>query len=314
MTALNNSGIKVFDGIEMGIGTWAWGDRMFWGYGDQYKEKDVEEAFNDGIANGITFFDTAETYGLGKSELILGKLIKKENKPIKIATKMMPYPWRLCKGSLKKALKDSLKRLDLDKVDLYQMHFPLKPISVNTWMERMADVVEEGLITSIGVSNYNLEQTRSAHETLKRRGYGLASNQMEYHLLNRKIETNGIKEYCQNEGIKIIAYSPLAMGVLTGKYTPENPPRGVRAGMYNRGLLERIQPLIRIMSRIGNEHEGKTAGQVALNWAIQKDTLPIPGAKNTNQMSQNLGALGWKLTPDEMEILDEVSMSVSQVK
>jgi aryl-alcohol dehydrogenase-like predicted oxidoreductase len=117
-------------------------------------------------------------------------------------------------------------------------------------------------------------------------------------------------EYCRQEGIKLIAYSPLAMGVLTGKYSPGNPPKGIRASRYPSSLLERIQPLLRAMIRIGNEHDGKSAGQVALNWIIQKNALPIPGAKNAYQMEQNLGALGWCLDNDEMAILDEISSQV----
>jgi len=108
---------------------------------------------------------------------------------------------------------------------------------------------------------------------------GLASNQVEYHLLERRIEKNGLLERCNEQGIKIIAYSPLAMGILTGKYTPENPPSGVRASQYNRGFLEKVQPLIKNMKKMGMNHDGKTASQVALNWIICKGALPIPGAK-----------------------------------
>jgi len=117
---------------------------------------------------------------------------------------------------------------------------------VETWMNRMADLVEEGLIGGIGVSNYTLEQTVASNETLKKRGLKLASNQVEYHLLERRIESNGLMEYCNAEGIKLIAYSPMAMGVLTGKYTPENPPKGTRAAQYNREYLLKIQPLLKL--------------------------------------------------------------------
>ena len=140
----------------------------------------------------------------------------------------------------------------------------------------------------------------------------MASNQVEYHLMERRIETNGLKEYCQHEGIKIIAYSPLAMGILTGKYTPEKLPRGLRSGQYNRDYLEKVQPLIKTLIRIGNDHDGKTAGQVALNWLICKDVLPIPGVKNVDQVVQNLGATGWRLGQDEVELLEEISKSVSK--
>lgn len=299
-----------FNDIEMGVGTWAWGDRLFWGYGDGYTEEQVEEAFIQAINNRMTFFDTAEVYGQGKSEVILGRLLKLTDQPVKVADKIMPYPWRIFKRSFRNTLKESLRRLDLEKLDLYQMHYPGIMISVTRWMNQMADVLEEGLISAIGVSNFNLDQTITAHETLKKRGFKLTSNQVEYNLLERRIESSGLMEYCGREGIKIIAYSPLAMGVLTGKYTPGNPPRGVRASRYPNSLLERIQPLLRTMTRIGNERDGKTAGQVALNWIMRKNALPIPGAKNVTQMEQNLGALGWKLDDDAMALLDEISSQV----
>lgn len=306
------AGNVFFADIDMGVGTWSWGDRLYWGYGDTYGESEIQDAFNESITNGITFFDTAEVYGQGKSEILLGKLIKTTKAPLKIATKMMPFPWRISSNSLRKALTASLKRLGLPKIDLYQMHWPLKPIPVTDWMNRMADMVEEGLITAVGVSNYNLEQTVSAHETLKKRGLTLTSVQLEYHLLDRRVETNGIMDYCREQGIKLIAYSPLASGVLTGKYSAQNLPRGGRASQFDRARLERIQPLLRTMIRLGNEHDGKTAGQVALNWIMRKGALPIPGAKNIDQMAQNLGARGWQLDESEMGILDEISQQVAR--
>lgn len=303
---------EFFSDIDMGVGTWAWGDRLYWGFGDAYGEPEIEEAFSECISNGITFFDTAEVYGQGKCEILLGKLLKTTKTPVKIATKMMPFPWRLSSKSLKKALFGSLKRLGLSEIDLYQMHWPLKPIHVTDWMNRMADLVEEGLVTAVGVSNYSLEQTISAHEALRKRGLPLTSVQLEYHLLDRRVETNGIMDYCRAQGIKLIAYSPLASGILTGKYSAQHLPRGGRASQFDRARLEKIQPLLRAMIRIGNEHDGKTAGQVALNWIMRKGALPIPGAKNVDQMAQNLGARGWQLDESEMGMLDEISQHVAQ--
>jgi aryl-alcohol dehydrogenase-like predicted oxidoreductase len=302
----------IFNGIQMGIGTWAWGDRLVWGYGNGYAENEIRQAFQECVAGGIRFFDTAEVYGQGKSETMLGEFCAQEEEEFILATKMMPFPWRIWKGSLKYALKNSLRRLQLAKVHLYQMHWPLPPVKVETWMNRMADMVEEGLVRGVGVSNYNLEQTIASNETLKKRGLKLASNQLEYHLLERRIEKNGLMEYCSAEGIKIIAYSPMAMGVLTGKYTPDNPPKGTRAAQYNRDYLLKIQPLLKAMIRIGNDTEGKSAGQVALNWCIQKGTIPIPGVKNAKQATQNMGALGWDLKLEDVALLDELSFEVTK--
>jgi aryl-alcohol dehydrogenase-like predicted oxidoreductase len=302
----------IFDHVKIGLGTWSWGDRLVWGYGNGYSDQDIEEVFSLAIASGIRFFDTAEVYGRGKSERFLGKLLKTTQEKTIVATKFMPFPWRLGKKSFTRALRASLERLDLPSVALYQIHWPLPPVSIKTWMEYMLEAHQEGLIEAVGVSNYDLRQTLEASDFLEKEGLHLTSTQMEYHLLERRIEKNGLMKECADRGIKIIAYSPLAMGILTGKYSPENPPSGVRASQYNREFLGRIQPLILMMKKMGMNHDGKTASQVALNWVMGKGVIPIPGAKNTHQLELNVGALGWHLSEDEMSMLDEMSDTVSK--
>lgn len=313
MDQFKDNARTLFSDIEIGIGTWAWGDRFVWGYGNKYKEEDVIQAYHEAIQNKIIFFDTAEVYGQGKSESFLGKLIPETEIPVRIATKMMPYPWRLGNSALRNALKGSLERLGLQKVDLYQMHWPMPPMPVEHWMTQMAEAYQSGLIGAIGVSNYDLEKTKKSVTTLRKFGLELASNQLEYHLLERRIEKNSLMKYCAENNIKVIAYSPLAMGILSGKYTPENPPKGARASQYSRELLARIQPLIKQLKRIGQDHDGKTASQVAINWVICKGALPIPGAKNARQAAENAGAIGWKLTEAEVAELDELSDKVAPI-
>ena len=299
-----------FQGLELGVGTWAWGDRMFWGYRREYGEQEVQEAFNASLQAGLTFFDTAEVYGQGQSEKLLGKFIREAGRPVMVATKFMPFPWRLTAKSLARALKASLARLGLPKVELYQMHQPLRPIKVETWMGAMAEVCQAGLTNSIGVSNYDQKLTQRCWDALQREGLRLASIQEEYHLLNRKIEKDGLLKFCREIGVKVIAYSPLAQGVLTGKFTSENPPRGFRDQKYTRSYLDQVKPLIGLMKKIGMDHEGKSVGQVALNWCICKGTLPIPGAKSVSQAEQNAGATGWRLAEHEVDLLDETSDQV----
>lgn len=300
----------VFENISLGIGTWAWGDSLFWNYGRGYGEEDLRQVFQKSLAAGVRFFDTAEVYGQGKSETFLGRFIEESSAKVIVATKFMPFPWRLRRKSLIKALKKSLSRLGLPMVDLYQIHNNLPPVTVETWMEAMLEAVQAGLVGAVGVSNYDRQQTQRALDTLTSQGVPLASNQVEYHLLNRTIEKNGLLDQCREQGVTIIAYSPLAQGILSGKYSPEHLPGGVRRGRYGRRYLDQIQPLLRVMRKIGADREGKTPAQVALNWTICKGTLPIPGAKTPGQLEQNLGALDWKLTEEEIAQLDETSDQV----
>jgi aryl-alcohol dehydrogenase-like predicted oxidoreductase len=302
---------SILDAFSMGIGTWSWGDRTWWGYGTDYGEHDVHEAFQACIKAGLTLFDTAEVYGSGKSESFLGSLIHDIQPRIYVATKFMPYPWRLSRNALRKALQRSLKRLGLTKVDLYQVHWPFPPLPVEYWIQGMIEVFQAGLIGEIGVSNYNADQMSRSIELLGKNGISLTSNQVEYNLLKRKVEKNGLLQQCQKEGIRLIAYSPMAQGVLSGKYSPQNPLTGIRERRYDVRYLARVQPLLRTMKEIGENHSGKTQSQIAINWVICKGAIPIPGAKNRKQAELNLGALGWKLTDKEIALLDEMSDQVT---
>jgi aryl-alcohol dehydrogenase-like predicted oxidoreductase len=295
----------------LGTGAWAWGDKLFWGFGSGYADSDVKSAFDASLGAGIDFFDTAEVYGSGRSEKFLGEFTRQTNQPVFIATKFFPYPWRWRQSNLLQALRGSLQRLGLKCVDLYQLHQSFPPVPIETWMAALAEAVDAGLARAVGVSNYNAEQTRRAHATLARRGIPLASNQVKYSLLDRRIERNGVMNTCRELGVTVIAYSPIEMGLLSGKYTPENPVPGLRSRRYSRAYLARIQPLIVRLREIGMAH-GKTPAQVALNWTMRKSTVPIPGAKNARQAQENAGALGWRLSEDEIAVLDTASDRVSQ--
>jgi aryl-alcohol dehydrogenase-like predicted oxidoreductase len=205
-----------------------------------------------------------------------------------------------------RSLRKSLKRLQLNHVDLYQIHTPLGWWSKPKYVSALADAVKAGLTRAVGVSNFNTEKTKLADQTLQAEGVPLASNQVEYSLFDRSIEKNGLLDYCLENHITIIAYSPLAKGMATGKYSPENPPPGPRKRIYPPEKLQQFQPLITLFKEIGAEHQ-KTPAQVALNWTICKGTVPIPGAKNAKQAAENLGAMGWRLKPEEVIALDEAS-------
>lgn len=303
---LGNTTIQV---SPLGIGTWAWGDRLFWGYGGKtYTDQDLHQAFRVALERGITFFDTAEIYGLGRSEQLLGQFLQETTSAPVLASKFMPWPWRLSSSSLLTALRDSLKRLDLARIDLYQLHWPTPPMAIEVWVNALADAVDEGLTRAVGVSNYSADQMRRAHAVLQKRDIPLACNQVQYSLLHREPEHNGVLQACRELGVTLIAYSPLAMGLLTGKYDPQSPPSGPR-GLGAKAKLARAQPLLSLLQDIGNAY-GKTPIQVVLNWAICKGTLPIPGAKTVHQAEENAGALGWRLTKDDVQALDSLSDQV----
>ena len=301
-----SSETRFLHAIEMGLGAWQWGDRVVWQYGHQYGDTEVQQAFLASLNEGIRFIDTAEIYGNGRSEQLLGQFLKETDQPVLIATKFLPFPWRIGKGSLLRALKGSLARLGTDSVDLYQIHWPTPLMSIDTMMEGLTECVTSGLTRTVGISNFSQTQMLATYSSLARHKIPLASNQVHYSLLHRTVEQNGTLARCKELGIRLIAYSPIEMGLLAGKYSVDSPPPGARSRNYT-SLLPKIGPLLKLMTEIGQDHGGKSNTQVALNWVICKGALPIPGAKNAAQAQENAGALGWRLTEEELARLDETS-------
>lgn len=294
------------------IGTWAWGDKLFWNYGSDYNDKQLREAFQAALETGTTFFDTAEIYGFGQSEEFLGQFMQQSNQPVQIATKFGPAPWRFTGESVAEALTASLKRLKLERVTLYQVHWPFSFLmSQETLLNALADEVKRGRIEAVGVSNYSAEQMRQAHQILAERGVKLASNQVRYSLITRQIESSSIVDTAKQLGVTILAYSPLAQGLLTGKYTPDSAekPTGARwlDPRFSKEGLQKIAPVISLLRQLGEKHD-RTPAQVALNWLIAPgNVVAIAGAKTAAQVQQNAGALGWKLTDDEIAHLEQVT-------
>ncbi len=293
-------------GLPLGVGTWAWGDRGYWGYGRDYQQADVEAAYAASRTAGLTLFDTAEVYGKGLSEQLLGGLVGTDL-AVLVATKFAAQPWRVGRrGVLLQALEESLLRLGQSRVALYQIHWDLPLVSDQAWLADLAEAYDRGLIGAVGVSNYGPGAVRAAHRVLADRGVPLATDQVEYNLLNRKPERTGLTDVCAELGVTIVAYSPLAQGLLTGKYTPDNPPPGVR-GMRDRRKLPASKPLIARLRDIGAGHGGRTPGQVALNWLVAVGAVPIPGAKTAEQAEENAGGVGWTLSDDEVAELSRIA-------
>ena len=289
----------------VGVGTWQWGDRMYWGFGRDFTERDVWEAFDESVRAGLTLFDTAEVYGGGRSERFLGEFIRRTHANAVVATKFMPFPTRLTGAALAKALERSLGRLGLPAVDLYQTHYPFPPVAIETWMDAMAEAAGAGLVRAVGVSNYSIAQMRAAHAQLARRGLRLATNQVKFSLLDRGPLDDGLLDAAHDLGVAIIAWGPLAKGVLSGKYSADHRPPGLRGRRFTRDVFSRIAPLLVTLGEIAASR-GKTPAQVAINWCMAKGTLPIPGAKTGAQARENAGALGWTLTAEEVAALDAV--------
>jgi len=294
----------------LGVGAWAWGTTRLWGYGKEYDRSDVGNAFRTSMAEGVTLVDTAEMYGNGASERIIGEILREgafEGTPI-IATKFAPLPYRFSAKALLNAVDKSLERLGKETIDIYQIHFPNPIFKINSLMDALSETVKAGKVRRVGVSNYGADQMQRAHDRLASHGVPLASNQVEYSLLRRAPETNGLLEASRELGVTLIAYSPIAQGLLTGKYGPggDRPVGLVRrlGRAFGEMNLKKIEPVLDIVREIGDAHN-KEPAQVALNWLItQRSTLPIPGAKNERQARQNAGALGWKMTAEEAERLE----------
>lgn len=295
---------------QMGVGVMPWSNSKGFGYGSRLGLEEARGAFEACIASGMTFFDTAEMYGFGRSEKILGELVGGESTPVTIATKYAPVPWRFGSDSVVSALKRSLKRLRLERVDLYQIHFPGRKGAIATLVNGLADAVEAGLTRAVGVSNFSAKQMRDAHAILDQRGIILASNQVEYSLLKRAPESNGVLEACEELDITLIAYSPLGRGALSGKYHPGAAPADMRkrSKVFQSESLTRNAPLLDAMRKIGTAHGDRSCAQVALNWLIRKPgVLPIPGAKDAAQASDNAAAASFTMRDDEATLLDTLS-------
>jgi pyridoxine 4-dehydrogenase len=305
----------------MGCGTWAWGNRLLWGY-DESMDSQLQAVFNLCVSNGVTLFDTGDSYGTGRlngrSEFLLGRFSREYNgagkEDICIATKLAAYPWRLTRQSMVKAGKSSAQRLGRN-VDLVQMHWSTAnyaPWQEGVLLDGLADLYEQGFVKGVGLSNYGPKRLRWVHKRFSERGVPIATLQVQYSLLSTYPVTQlKVKDICDELGIKLIAYSPLALGILTGKYSEKGPfPKGIR-GLLFRQLLPGIQPLSSCLREIA-QSRNKTMSQVALNWCICKGTIPIPGAKTVEQAKENIGALGWKLDANEIAELDRATASVNK--
>jgi aryl-alcohol dehydrogenase-like predicted oxidoreductase len=314
MTSLGRSSLQV---SRLGVGAMTWGDpkglaRLHpakTAYGGSHGFEEEKRALEASIAAGVNFFDTAAQYSLGAAEIRLGELAR--GKDVVIATKY-PSGFSFRVEDFPKELEKTLGRLGRASIDLYQHHYPNPGISIAKLMDRVADAVEAGKVKAVGVSNYSAGQMREAHAALAKRGIPLASNQVQYSLVYRKPEVDGVLEACRELGITLIAYSPLGMGALTGKYSAKNKADGFFRRIlpnFGRKAMDALQPVIHLLRQIGERH-AKTPSQVALRWLIENPhVLPIAGAKNGDQAAENAGALTFSLASEEVEMLNQATLA-----
>jgi pyridoxine 4-dehydrogenase len=299
----------------IGLGAWSWGDAIFWGYNPS-QDAELERVFDYAVQASSklgtkALFDTAELYGLGRSESLIGTFRQNWNDKVLIASKFAALPFRTSSTSVIKACEASVKRLGGQPIDLYQIHFPNSWSNADYW-DGLATVYERGLVRAVGVSNYGSDALRACHASLASRGIPLSTNQIQYSLLYRWPELNGLIDTCKELDVKVLAYSPLALGFLTGKYSTSQLPDGPRNSI-GKQLFQTpdYENLIQLMKEISSKRVGASVSQVAINWARAKGTIPIPGARTLAQVQQNYDALDWNLSSKEVEMLDLAAESVT---
>jgi aryl-alcohol dehydrogenase-like predicted oxidoreductase len=289
---LGASGIKV-SSLGAGTNRWAQGKN----------DEAVFKAYQSLLNAGVNFFDTAEVYNRGKSERLLGACLRRDNRPVVIASKFAPLPTRLTRHQFMNAIDASLSRLDVQTIDLYYIHFPFSVLSIETLMDMMAQAVEAGKIRAVGVSNFNAAQMRRAASRLARYNIPLAANQVRYNLLNRQPEENGVLDACRELNVALVAYRPLEGGRLKSNNV---------SGPYSSGspssIDEKEKVLHETLQRIALQR-GKSVSQVALNWLLRKDihVIPIPGATSDRHALENADTLTFELSDDEFRAIDQGS-------
>lgn len=287
----------------IGLGTWQFGSRE-WGYGDEYAEGTAIEITQRALDLGIILIDTAEIYAFGRSERIVGRAIEGRRDDAFVATKV--FPVLPLAPVVEQRGKASAARLGVDRIDLYQVHWPNPVVPLDQTMQGMRRLQRDGVIAHVGVSNFPLARWQAAERALDG---AVLTNQVSYSLANRKPDREGTVGWAAANDRIVIAYSPLAQGLLSAKYDGTNPPRGVRAGnaLFLPENIDRAQPLLTALREIALAHHA-TPAQVALAWVIRRpNVVAIPGASSVAQLEANAAAADLDLTDDDDHRLTEAS-------
>src|SRR6201996_4447222 len=280
---------------KIGLGAWQFGSRE-WGYGDAYAEREAEAIVHRAIDLGVTLFDTAEAYGFGRSERILGRALGERRASVFLATKL--FPLLPVAPVVEQRAVASANRLSTRLLDLYQVHQPNPLVRAATTMRGMRALQTVGLVGEVGVSNYSLDRWRAAEQAL---GSRVLSNQVEYSLVHRQPEAD-LLPYAQAHGRVVIAYSPLGQGLLGGRYDRDHRPANrIRAGnpLFLPENVDRAGDLLGVLREVAAAHD-VTPAQVALAWVIRQPAVAaIPGASSLGQLESNVAAADVELAADE---------------
>jgi aryl-alcohol dehydrogenase-like predicted oxidoreductase len=291
---------------RIGLGTWQFGSRE-WGYGDSYADRAAVDIVRRARELGITFFDTAEIYGFGRSERILGAALGHERGEVVVASKVLPvvpFP-----AVVRQRWAGSARRLGLERIPLYQVHQPNPVVPDSVTMPGMRQLLDENRIGAAGVSNYSLDRWRSADRAL---GRPVISNQVQFSLATAG-PLDDLVPFAEREGRVVIAYSPLAQGLLGGRYGADNRPGGVRAmnPLFGTENLRRAGPLLDLLREVADAHDAKPA-QIALAWLVRlPQVVVIPGASSVEQMEFNAAAADLVLSDDEQAALTAAARAFS---
>ena len=300
--------------IGIGFGTWAWGNKLVWGYKPETDDILLKKTFFDAIDGGLDLVDTADSYGTGRlfgqSEKLIGDFLEElptsKVNNLTIATKLAPFPWRIGRNGLKKAFEKSRNRLkgNLTRVQLHWSTYRYAPWQEEQLLNGLGDLYEKDLIKEIGLSNTGPQRLRFLYQKLNERGIKINSIQMQFSLLTKpSLEDEKIKNICNENNIEYLAYSPLALGLLT--IPPNKSPKPstfLRQKLFER-ILPKTQELRELLASIGQKYSVSQA-QVALNWVRSHGSKPIVGIRNPLQAKDAISALSWSLTKNEKEKLD----------
>ena len=307
---------------RIGLGTWSWGNKVFWDYKTR-NDNDLRETYKEALKRGFNLIDTADSYGTGKlkgrSEELLGSFLLEtssfQKNRIEIATKLAPYPWRLGNEGFTRPFLNSLERLN-NKLDIVQIHW--STAKYNPWQElqllnNLCNLIDQGFKFQIGLSNIGPEKLKKIIQYLSKRNKKVKSVQIQFSLLSPEIlkQTN-VKRICQDNDIDFLAYSPLAFGILCmdpaqNEYKHNSFLRGLIFKSYKKSTLE----LRRCLKKIAVSRSVSQA-QVAINWCCYQGAVPLVGMRKKSQVIDISNVFKWNLNKKEFEMLQKASLNCLQ--